>query len=101
MELVWNPIVDSQPRGLFFSELVEKDAPAPSFQPPAGDPEGEAYGPWNPNLFTSYWTYRRGLLGPGGSTSKINVGDISQQNIGTETFGGNDLDTAYLFPAMQ
>ena len=45
--------------------------------------------------FRHTWSWRRALSGANKSLAAVNVGDITQQNL------GNDLDTAYLFPPLE
>jgi hypothetical protein len=55
--------------------------------------------PWTKPLteveFRHTWSWRRAFCAGNRSLSAVNVGDITQQNL------GNDLDTAYLLPPME
>ena len=78
----------------FYAELLPHAAAAVPF--PAGNPEGH---PVTVNLtetqFRHTWSWRRSYCNPDNtSLNAANVGDITQQNL------GNDLDAAYLFPAL-
>lgn len=80
----------------FFAELRGSHLPPPS--PPSPPvPHGDAEGhPWTRNLtdaeFRHTWTWRRSWCNSDTHRSlvSVNVGDVTQQNL------GNDLDSAYL-----
>eukprot|EP00039_Didymoeca_costata_P030882 m.31913 g.31913 ORF g.31913 m.31913 type:complete len:681 (+) comp8360_c0_seq1:75-2117(+) len=77
----------------FYMELLNAAGPMPSF--PAGGDEGVPFE--DPKAFVQSgawqhtWSWRRSFCSGNRSLSAINIGDITQQNL------GNDLDTAYLF----
>lgn len=92
----------------FFMTYLQQAPAQPPLVPP-GSGEGLPFadpsrhpscpGKNHPNCSVpSVWTYRRGVLGPGGSSGvdDINVGDTTQQNWG----GGNDLDNMYPFTPL-
>eukprot|EP01047_Picozoa_sp_COSAG01_P030857 COSAG01_NODE_2165_length_8256_cov_22.675003_7_plen_412_part_00 len=80
----------------FYAQRFAAAAPEPPQPLPSG---GAAGAPWKSNLtdeaFRHTWSWRRALSGANKSLAAVNVGDITQQNL------GNDLDTAYLFPPLE
>ena len=78
----------------FYAQLLDSPAPAPSPTHPALPVGNGAGQPWTKTLslyaFEHTWTWRRAFCAANRSLFAINVGDITQQNL------GNDLDTAYL-----
>jgi len=80
----------------FYAQRFAGAAPNPPQPLPKGDGAGA---PWKANLtdeaFRHTWSWRRALCSGGNySLAAVNVGDITQQNL------GNDLDTAYLYPPL-
>ena len=77
----------------FYATLLASPAPAPSPSHPAlppGNDAGQPFGPLSLSAFEHTWTWRRSFCASNRSLFAVNVGDITQQNM------GNDLDTAYL-----
>ena len=78
----------------FYAQLLDSPAPAPSPTHPALPAGNDAGQPWTKTLslssFEHTWTWRRSFCASNRSLFAVNVGDITQQNL------GNDLDTAYL-----
>ena len=79
----------------FYAQLFEDKAPSPPQPLPPGNDAGE---PWTKPLteaeFRHAWSWRRSFCAGNRSLEAVNIGDITQQNL------GNDLDTAYLFPSL-
>ncbi len=79
----------------FYAELLDHTPPEPPQPLPVGNGAGA---PWTKNLtegeFRHTWSWRRSFCAGNRSLNAVNVGDITQQNL------GNDLDTAYLFPSL-
>ena len=79
----------------FYAELLGHAAAEPPQPLPVGNGAGA---PWSKNLteleFRHTWSWRRAYCAGNRSLDAVNVGDITQQNL------GNDLDTAYLFPPL-
>jgi hypothetical protein len=81
----------------FYVQRYSAAAPEPPQPLPVGNCAGS---PWTANLtdeaFRHTWSWRRALCaGSNRSLAAVNIGDITQQNL------GNDLDTAYLFLPME
>ena len=81
----------------FYVQRYADAAPEPSQPLPAGNSAGA---PWKANLtdeaFRHTWSWRRALCaGSNRSLAAVNIGDITQQNL------GNDLDTAYLYLPLE
>eukprot|EP00040_Diaphanoeca_grandis_P005538 m.33269 g.33269 ORF g.33269 m.33269 type:complete len:680 (-) comp16786_c0_seq1:136-2175(-) len=79
----------------FYMELLP-EAPVPPKVVPAGASGSIPF----PTTFSASdwqhtWSWRRSFCSANRSLAAVNVGDITQQNL------GNDLDTAYLFPTME
>ena len=79
----------------FYAARVARGDPMPPPAPSHGSSEGK---PWKVNLtgsdFRHTWSWRRAFCASNRSLDAVNVGDITQQNL------GNDLDTAYLLVSI-
>jgi len=77
----------------FYMELLAAPPAEPHVVPP-GSAEGSPWPSWEPSGPKSWafrtWNYRRSHCAGNRSLDAVNVGDVSQQNL------GNDLETAYV-----
>ena len=79
----------------FYATLLPEGQPAPPPSPehpalPAGNDAGLPFSTMSRAGFEHTWTWRRSYCAGNTSLAAVNVGDVSQQNL------GNDLDSAYL-----